>query len=312
MVETPRVTQRGGVFSTMTADLVGANPDLSKEVVLWSARDFRRQSPSNPNTVVDAISSGAAIDSTQPAPARSGRYVAMESAGNPTGGNADGNVEIFVYDVRRLIWQQITDTVAPVDNRRPSTQTGRQVLFDSTADLAGGNGDGNREVFLAEARGTGWRITQLTNSVAPVDNQAGQVARRGRINSFSSNGDYLGQNADGNREIFVVDRGVFDQLTHSTAGENVNPHGNPRGRFVTFESTATLESGGAAVANRRVFYYDRSLDTLTLVSRSFFGENTVPRMSNGRHIVWQSTSNLTGQNPMNESVIYAFDRRRDN
>ena len=39
--------------------------------------------------------------------------------------------------------------------------------------------------------------------------------------------------------------------------------------------------------------------------------NAAPRMSNGRFIVWESTSNLTGNNPMGESVIYAFDRRRD-
>ena len=81
---------------------------------------------------------------------------------------------------------------------------------------------------------------------------------------------------------------------------------------MTFESTSNLESGGTGVVNRRVFYYDRSLNVLTLVSRSFFGNNFVPRMSNGRFIVWESTSNLTGQNPMGESVIYAFDRRHDN
>lgn len=311
VVETPRVTQHGGVFSTETADLVGANPDLSKEIVVWSARDFRRMTPADPNLVVDAVSNGAGLDTQQPAPGRNGRYVSMESEGNPTGGNADGNVELFFYDTKRLSWQQITNTAPPVENRRPSTQTGREVLFDSTADFAGGNADGNREIFLAEQRGPAWTFTQLTNSTAPVDNRAGHVARHGRIASFSSNGDYAGQNADGNREIFVVERGVFSQLTHSTAGENVSAHGSPRGRFVVFESTANLESGGTALANRRVFLYDRSLNVLTLVSRSFFGNNFVPRMSNGRFIVWESTSNLTGQNPTGEHVIYAFDRRRD-
>lgn len=311
VVETPRVTQHGGVFSTDTADLVGVNPDLSKEVVVWSARDFRRLNPGDPNAVVDPISAGAGLDSQQPAPGRNGRYVVIESEGNPTGGNADGNVELFFYDTKRLAWQQITNTAPPIDSRRPSTQTGREILFDSTADLTGGNADGNRELFYAEQRGPGWIFTQLTTSAAPVDNRAGQLARHGRINSFSSNGDYVGQNADGNREVFVVERGVFTQLTHSTAGENVNVHGSPRGRFVTFESTANLESGGTGVVNRRIFYYDRALNVLTLVSRSFFGNNFVPRMSNGRFIVWESTSNLTGQNPMGESVIYAFDRRRD-
>src|SRR5678815_3886213 len=206
MVETPRVTQHGGVFSTDTADLVGANPDLSKEVVVWSARDFRRLSPSNPNTVVDALSNGAGLDSEQPAPGRNGRYVIMESEADPTGGNADGNVELLFYDIKRLIWRQITNTVAPVENRRPSTQTGKEVLFDSTFDFTGGNPDGNREIFLAELRGSSFTFTQLTNSVSPVDNRAGQLARHGPINSFSSNGDYAGQNADGHSEIFVVER----------------------------------------------------------------------------------------------------------
>ena len=311
VVETPRVTQHGGVFSTDTADLVGVNPDLSKEIVVWSSRDFRRLNPSNPNTVIDAVSNGAGLDSQQPAPGRNGRYVLMESEGNPTGNNADGNIELFFYDTKRLSWQQVTNSAPPTENRRPSTQTGKEVLFDSTENYAGQNADGNREIFLGEQRGATWTFTQLTNSVAPVDNRAGQLARHGRVNSFSSNGDYAGQNADGNREVFVVERGVFTQLTHSTVGENVNPHGSPKGRFVTFESTANLESGGGTVVNRRVFLYDRSLNILTLVSRSFFGNNFVPRMSNGRFVVWESTSNLTGNNPMGESVIYAFDRRRD-
>ncbi|MDX2170111.1 MAG: right-handed parallel beta-helix repeat-containing protein [Deltaproteobacteria bacterium] len=313
VVDTPRVTERADIFSTQTADLVGANPDLSNEVVRWSARDFRRQSPSNPNLVVDAVSSGAApgIDSQQPSAGRNGRFVLLESEANPTGGNADGNTEIFAYDAKRLIWTQITNTTAPKQNRRPSTQTGRQLLFDSDADLVGDNPDGNREIFYAEARGTTWLFQQITNSVAPVDNRAGQVARRGRVLAFSSNGNYAGQNADGNREIFAYERGVFEQLSHSTVGENVNPHANPRGRFVAFESTANLESGGNALLNRRVFFYDRVRDALTIVSRSFFGDNFVPRFSNGRFIVWESTSNLTGNNPMNDHVIYAFDRRRD-
>ena len=311
VVDTPRVTQRGDVFSMQTADIIGVNPDLSNEVVRWSARDFRRQSPGNPNTVVDPVSTGAGLDSQHPAAGRSGRYVLLESEADPTGGNADGNVEIFAYDTKRNLWWQVTNTTGH-ENRRPSTQTGRQVLFDSTADFTGGNADGNREVFLAKARGTQWELEQITSSAAPVENHAGQVARRGRIATFSSNGDYAGQNADGNREIFAVERGVFEQITQSTVGECVNPHANPRGRFVTFESTANLESGGNGLANRRIFYYDRLRDQLTVVSRSFFGSNFVPRLSNGRFIVWESTSNLTGQNPMNETVIYAFDRRRDN
>lgn len=312
VADTPRVTQRGDVFSMQTADLVGDNPDLSREVVRWSARDFRRLEPPDPNTVVTAISNGPGVDSERPSPSRGGRFVVMESTGNPTGGNGDGNREIVAFDLGKNAWRQITSTAAPIENRRPTTQSGRQVLFDSTADFAGGNADGNREIFLAEARGATWAFTQITSSTAPVENHAGQVAKRGRILTFSSTGDYAGQNPDGTREIFVYERGVFEQLTDATVGECANPHVNPKGRFVAFECTADLEDGGTTLLNRRVFFYDRQRDQLTVVSRSLFGNNFVPRFSNGRFVVWESTANLTGQNPGGDRVIYAFDRRRDN
>lgn len=35
-------------------------------------------------------------------------------------------------------------------------------------------------------------------------------------------------------------------------------------------------------------------------------------ISNGRFSVWESTSNLTDQHPVGDSVIYAFDLRHDN
>ena len=68
----------------------------------------------------------------------------------------------------------------------------------------------------------------------------------------------------------------------------------------------------APCRRRRIFHYDRSLDILPLISRPFFANNFVPRMCNGRFIDWESTANLTGQNPMGDSVIFAFDRRHDN
>jgi hypothetical protein len=58
-------------------------------------------------------------------------------------------------------------------------------------------------------------------------------------------------------------------------------------------------------------YYERTRDTLTVVSRALFGDNFVPRLSNGRFIVWESTANRTGQSPLSDRVIFAFDRRRD-
>jgi hypothetical protein len=150
-----------------------------------------------------------------------------------------------------------------------------------------------------------------------VENRSASTDRNGKFVAFSSNGNFTGQNADGNREVFSLLRGTtFEQLSHSTIGENDNPdtsfHGSFRRRFIVFESTANLEAGGAVLTNRRIFQFKRGTGETILVSRSFFGENTSPRISRGRFTVWQSTANLTGTNPGGKSVIYIFDRRRDN
>src|SRR5262249_2404038 len=102
---------------------------------------------------------------------------------------------------------------------------------------------------------------------------------------------------------------AFEQLTHSTGGENVNPSISITQRFVVFESTADLTGSGAS--NRRIFQYDRGKGTLTLLSRSRFGTNQSPRIRKRRFVVWESTSDLTGSTPTNEWVVYLFDRKKD-
>jgi hypothetical protein len=315
-----RVDKRGDIFFSGDADFVGDNPDGSIEVLGWDFRAFRRQSPGDPNTVLQAFSNGASGEDTQrPAPANNGRRVVVESTGNPTGNNADGNSEIFVYDIRRNTWTQITNTVSPVENFRPATRTGKHLIFDSNGELHNdptvaprNNADGNREIFLARFKGSTTFIQQLTDTVGPVDNHGGAMDKRGKFVTFSSNGNYTGGNPDGNREMFGLFRGSFEQITNSTVGENVNPDTNALRRFVVFESTADLENAGTVLTNRRVWQYDRRDGNLVLMSRSFFGNNFTPRIGRGRFVVWESTANLTGSNPGGESVIYIFDRRKDN
>ncbi len=308
----PRVNRRGDTTFTSDADLAGVNPDGSLEVLLWSRREFRRNEPPNPNSVVFAITPGDDLeDSTAPQPDRGGRRVSIESAADLTGDNADGNVEIFAIDTRQGTIVQITDSTGS-DNRRPRTHTGRQVMFDSEADYTGQNGDGNREIYLAKFKRGGWDLEQITDTAPPVENFAGSVSKRGRILVFSSNGNMAGQNGDGNRELFLWEKGAIEQITSTTVGENVNPDSNPRGRFVTFESTSDADDTGASLTNRRTFLFDRKKGTTIQLSRSLFGGNFNPRISNGRFVVWESTANLTGSNPGGERVIYLFDRRKDN
>src|SRR5262249_24932258 len=86
----------------------------------------------------------------------------------------------FIYKPRSAEWMQVTNTVAPVENHRPTTIDGRRIIFDSTGDLQNdthappaSNADGNRELFLVKLRGGGaLDIRQLTDTVGPADGPA--------------------------------------------------------------------------------------------------------------------------------------------
>ncbi|MFN8642103.1 MAG: NosD domain-containing protein [Candidatus Binatia bacterium] len=340
---TPRVTVNGNLVFTSTADM-GGNTDMSREVFRWSRKLFRKDNPKpdnpkNPSVrispVSDATSQG--YDSEAPSASNNGRYLLIESEADPIGQNADHNREIFQYDTFRNEKTQVTNTVG-VDNRRPQTSSGKQVLFDSTAAnpvlaMEGGPlaATGARELFYAVWRGGQWVGRRLTETQGPGESWAGGLAQHGKRAVFTSTADFPGyldlggrtvpnENADHNREVFFIDTksGLISQVTHTTApAENVNPVVNPAGRFIVFESTASateLNPASTASANRNVFLYDVLINKFTRLSNSPIGDNFVPRISKGRFVVWQSTANLTdipGGNPAGDPVIYLYDRRLD-
>jgi cysteine-rich repeat protein len=328
LIQRPRVTSRGKfVFFETPEDLIGGNADGSTEILRWSRKTFEKaQTP-----IMTAVT-GSGVDSVKNSPSLTGKRIWLESTGDFAGQNGDGNREIFIYDAKHDAWSQLTQTVAPADNRHPvSAKSGKQIAFESTADLdndpatAHDNQDHNWELFYARYTTKGYVITQITNTAAPVENRAGSVSKLGKIIVFSSNGNLTGDNADGNREVFTWVKGTIEQITNSAPSScvttcspqpdcqedcgNVNPVADRFGRFVAFESTEDLKNDGAD--NRRVFTYNRATQALLQLSRSRFGDNAHPRISNGRFVVWDSTANLTGQNAAGDRVIYLFDRLKD-
>jgi Tol biopolymer transport system component len=347
LVSAPRVTRSGKlVFFTTAEDLLGVNPDGSEELYSWSQKNFKKNKPD----VMVELSSFAASEAVgRPDPFSSGRSIVFSSTADlhndskfPGRSNADGNREIFMYDVRKGVITQITESSAPAENQNPSITKGKRIVFDSTGNLHDDpkipgrtNADGNREIFVAKVKPSQIITTQATDSPVGVENLAGEIDK-GRIVVFSSNGNYQGTNADGNREIFIWSRkdNAITQITNSVAfgpcvigpntcvgdsnvtcvddtdcGHSGGPDINPLGRRIVFESTADLLNDGSR--NRRVFQYDRLKGTLLQISRSRFGENRGARISRGRFVAWESTSDLTGGNPLRTKVIYLFDRRQD-
>jgi uncharacterized repeat protein (TIGR01451 family) len=68
---------------------------------------------------------------------------------NLTGGNADGNSEIFLFDTATANFTQLTDTAAGDNDGAAMSADGAHVSFHSNANVTGGNTDGSYEIFLA-------------------------------------------------------------------------------------------------------------------------------------------------------------------
>lgn len=150
---------------------------------------------------------------------------------------------------------QITDLTAEFDGYSPSINAnGTRIAFISNGDPIGDNPDGNDELFLW-IQGTG--ITQITDtvggsSVCPSINSDGT-----RI-AFCYTGDLTGDNADGNREIFLwIEGSGFTQVTNTTGGFNASPSINAAGTRIAFESNRDLTPApggpGNSDANEEIF-----------------------------------------------------------
>ncbi|MDX1746848.1 MAG: hypothetical protein R3324_12990 [Halobacteriales archaeon] len=123
--------------------------------------------------------------------------IAFSSDSDLTGGNADGNNEIFLYDGSSIT--QITSSTSG-GSGDPSLDGGA-IAFASTSDLTGGNADGDSEIFLCDGSSI-VQITSATSSTVP----SGPLVPSLDDDSiaFHSWEDLTGANPEGNSEIFLA------------------------------------------------------------------------------------------------------------
>ncbi len=133
-----------------------ANADGNNEVVRWSGTGFAGTATTGCSSLAPSINR---LD---------GRYVAFVSSCNIGGGNADGNNEIYRWDAQAGTFARLTTSAPPVVNDTPSINAaGGYVGFISDGNYAaGGNSDGNLEVFRWQSPSTFLQLTTTTGTVA--------------------------------------------------------------------------------------------------------------------------------------------------
>jgi uncharacterized protein (TIGR03437 family) len=223
-----------------------------------------------PNNTVGTFVRGASND---------GRRLVFESINNYNGGNPDGNIEVWVYDLDSQSIIQITNSqdganpFVTVDNFTPSISgDGTKIVFYSNAVLGDiPNNNYNYEIYLADLPpgATTATITRLTSSVprfadeftrgnftnvdAKVNDDGSMivfVTTRQAFNATNVAGAFTADNPDGNREIMALrlDPGQTQyRYIQVTVSQNRNINGP-----ASFNTRPTISGNGLVVA----FYSD--------------------------------------------------------
>jgi len=214
----PDITPDGSTIGFHSdADLTGDNPDASLEVFLFDVSSM---------TFTQITDGGDDINSATAALSSDGTIVGLNSDTDPEGGNPDNNREIFLFNTNTLQFTQVTDTTDENNNSGPSINSdGSRLAFTSNADLTGDNPDGNREVFLFDA-GTGI-TTQITDSVGGTFSDA-VISGDGTRILFTSGSDIVGENPDGNIEVYFADCRVIHGDGKNSGGCAVAGKVSPR------------------------------------------------------------------------------------
>jgi Tol biopolymer transport system component len=280
-----------------------------------------------------------------------GTTIVYEDDSDPLGTNPDGAWQTFaVQDDGTGLRQLTPDT--PDDRGVDGSMIaadGSVVVLDSFADLDGLNPTLQQRIFKVAPDGTGlavltpdtratrlprvdgsgnwvvyesggiWRVRTDGSGDEQIAAFAGSfggpdVSADGTLIVYPADGDPLGTNADGNREIFLYRTAMAttEQLTFTTGGDNDKPSISDDGTvvyFITraqpFESSATNPRDFA-----RVVIASGALERVEALQPCVLADH-VPRIDaggDGTHAVFDGGRDCSGQNPDGWPEIHLVDR----
>ncbi len=190
----PRTTDDGTfVVFECNANLTGGNADNSLEV-------FRVKFDGT--GTLQITSGGAGVDSVEPDISGDGSTIVYASSTDPLGTNADGNQELFKYDVATTTHTQLTFTTSGTSSFPRMSNDGSYAYFLTTSDMF----ETDPDVPIHQARvdlqtGTIIRVGGIDdgNATVPLPNRDGSLA------VFSGIGNFTRQNYDMHREVWLID-----------------------------------------------------------------------------------------------------------
>lgn len=266
----PAVNRDGSRLAFWSTARTARNLDGSIEIFLADVQPngtlSYTQLTSSTGSILVGFNLGPSIDDA-------GERVVFFSDRDLTGQNPDRNFEIFLADIGAggiFTLTQLTITPKGINILPKISGGGRFVVFASDRDLTGSGGqvDGQTEIYRAELlSGGGTTFTRITTALAnhPGSSDEPTISADGKRMAFTSEQDLTGENADGNREIFLAEvlpggAITYTQITHSDLGVNEQPSLSGDGRWLAFISDRDLVAGQNTAHIRQVFMAELGTD----------------------------------------------------
>jgi hypothetical protein len=189
----PSVSADGSIITfASNADLLGRPPGGGRDIfVINSDGTGLRQ--------LTAAVGGS--NSSNPYISGDGAIITFHSYSDITGDNPAGTPEVFIVRPDGTALRRLTDSPAGGSAPTSINADGSVIAFGSHGDPAGENPEHNWEVFTIDSDGTG--LQQITHSIAGTGDFA-SITADGSMIVFRSNADLVGQNPDGNFELFLA------------------------------------------------------------------------------------------------------------
>lgn len=191
---------------------------------------------------------------------------------------------------------RLTNTPEHAVNLNPTiSDNGQIVVFESSADLSGGNENSSFHAFRADRAQQVPAFTKVgnTRAIAPA------LSSDGKIVVFASTEDLAGQNIDRNSEIFLSDGSSLKQLTKTEPGSdisrlsdgNLQPSVTADGHTIAFSSNRNFV-GQNSDLSYEIFLFDSVAQTYVQLTNNTNAHSAVsPKIAmDGSHVYYKRTS----------------------
>ena len=287
-VNVPSISSAGSrVAFQSSKNLSGGNADGNNEIFVWDAAG---------PTLTQVTTSSSTRTNASPKLSADGTHVTFSSDADLTGGNADLNQEIFLWEAAGATTTQVTATTGGFNGSPSINADGTKVAFRSNRDIGGANSEGNNEIFLYDAAGP---TTTAVTSAASGASDGPSISGNGSRIAFRSTANLGGGNADANQEIFLWSSTgpTTTQVTVTTGGSSDGPSLSSDGTRLALRSNRDLVPGGNTDLTNEIYAYDGSgLTQITATPVGGSGNRAPTIAGDGSSIAFESDRDVTGSN----------------